>query len=54
MSPNAGGMIRWPVTLSMPLGFALVLLQGVAEIIKRVAYLLGKFEMDTHYEKPLQ
>jgi TRAP-type mannitol/chloroaromatic compound transport system permease small subunit len=38
----------------MPLGFGLVLLQGVAEIIKRVAYLQGKFEMDTHYEKPLQ
>jgi TRAP-type mannitol/chloroaromatic compound transport system permease small subunit len=54
MSPNAGGLIRWPVTLSMPLGFGLVLLQGVAEIIKRVAYLQGKFEMDTHYEKPLQ
>ncbi len=54
MSPNAGGLIRWPVTLSMPLGFGLVLLQGVAEIIKRCAYLQGKFEMDTHYEKPLQ
>ena len=54
MSPNAGGLIRWPVTLAMPLGFGMVLLQGVAEIIKRVAYLQGKFEMDTHYEKPLQ
>ena len=54
MSPNAGGMVRWPVTLAMPLGFGLVWLQGVAEIIKRVAYLQGKFVMDTHYEKPLQ
>lgn len=54
MSQNAGGLIRWPVVLAMPLGFALVWLQGVAEIIKRVAYLQGKFEMDTHYEKPLQ
>ena len=54
MSANAGGLIRWPVTLSMPLGFGMVLLQGIAEIIKRVAYLQGKFEMDTHYVKPLQ
>jgi TRAP-type mannitol/chloroaromatic compound transport system permease small subunit len=54
MSENAGGLIRWPVLLAMPLGFALVLLQGLSEIIKRVAYLQGKYTMDTHYEKPLQ
>lgn len=54
MSQNAGGLIRWPVVLAMPLGFALVLLQGLSEVIKRVAYLQGKFQMDTHYEKPLQ
>lgn len=54
MSQNAGGLIRWPAVLALPLGFALMLLQGLAEIIKRVAYLLGKFQMDTHYEKPLQ
>ncbi|OYU45385.1 MAG: sugar transporter [Burkholderiales bacterium PBB4] len=54
MSQNAGGLIRWPAVLAMPLGFGLVLLQGVAEIIKRLAYLQGKFAMSTHYEKPLQ
>ena len=54
MSQNAGGLIRWPAVLAMPLGFALVLLQGLAEIIKRVAYLQGKYTMSTHYEKPLQ
>lgn len=54
MSQNAGGLIRWPVVLAMPLGFAMVLLQGLSEIIKRVAYLQGKYKMDTHYEKPLQ
>jgi TRAP-type mannitol/chloroaromatic compound transport system permease small subunit len=54
MSQNAGGLIRWPVVLALPLGFAMMWLQGVAEIVKRVAYLQGKFEMDTHYEKPLQ
>lgn len=54
MSQNAGGLIRWPAVMAMPLGFGLVLLQGLAEIIKRVAYLQGKYQMDTHYEKPLQ
>jgi len=54
MSQNAGGLIRWPVVLALPLGFALMLLQGLAEIVKRVAYLQGKFKMETQYEKPLQ
>jgi len=54
MSQNAGGLIRWPVVLSLPLGFALMVLQGLSEIVKRVAYLQGKYQMDTHYEKPLQ
>jgi TRAP-type mannitol/chloroaromatic compound transport system permease small subunit len=54
MSQNAGGLIRWPVILALPVGFAMVFLQGLAEIIKRVAYLQGKYQMDTHYEKPLQ
>lgn len=54
MSQNAGGLIRWPVVLAMPLGFGLLLIQGFAEIIKRIAYLQGRFQMDTHYEKPLQ
>ena len=54
MSENSGGLIRWPVVLAMPLGFGMMFLQGLSEIIKRVAYLMGKYEMDTHYEKPLQ
>ncbi len=54
LSSNAGGLIRWPAALVLPLGFALVTLQGLAEIIKRVAWLTHKFEMDTHYERPLQ
>lgn len=54
MSQNAGGLIRWPATLALPLGFALVWLQGLAELIKRVGYLTGQYAMDTHYEKPLQ
>jgi hypothetical protein len=54
MSSNAGGLIRWPAMLLLPLGFAWMLLQGFSEIIKRIAYLQGKYEMDTHYEKPVQ
>ncbi len=54
MSQNAGGLIRWPAILMLPLGFGLLFAQGISEIIKRVAYLAGKFEMDTHYEKPIQ
>lgn len=54
MSLNAGGLIQWPAALTMPLGFALVTLQGLAEVIKRVAWLAHRHEMETHYERPLQ
>ena len=54
MSSNAGGLIRWPVKLLIPLGFGLLVLQGVSEIIKRIAFLRGLITMDTHYERPLQ
>lgn len=54
MSNNAGGLVRWPAMLTLPLGFALVLLQGISEVIKRVAWLMHLHEMDTHYERPLQ
>ncbi len=54
VSSNAGGLIRWPAMLMLPLGFGLVLLQGISEIIKRVGWLMNVYEMDTHYERPLQ
>ncbi len=54
MSSNASGLIRWPAMLMLPLGFALVLAQGVSEIIKRLAWLAHKYEGDFHYERPLQ
>ncbi|WP_309625492.1 TRAP transporter small permease subunit [Methylibium sp.] len=54
MSSNVGGLIRWPVMLMLPLGFALLLLQGAAEIVKRIAWLMHRHEMDTHYDRPLQ
>jgi TRAP-type mannitol/chloroaromatic compound transport system permease small subunit len=41
MSQNAGGLIRWPVQLLIPVGMALLLAQGASELIKRVAFLKG-------------
>lgn len=53
-SNNAGGLILWPVKALLPLGFSLLFLQGVSELIKRIAALLGAVRVDTHYEAPLQ
>ncbi|MGL4232477.1 MAG: TRAP transporter small permease subunit [Casimicrobium sp.] len=44
MSQNAGGLIRWPVYLMMPLGFGLLLLQAISELIKRIAFLRGAID----------
>jgi TRAP-type mannitol/chloroaromatic compound transport system permease small subunit len=41
MSANAGGLIRWPVILLVPVGFAVLALQGLSELIKRIAFLTG-------------
>ena len=41
LSMNAGGLIRWPVKLLLPVGFLLLVLQGFSELIKRVAFLMG-------------
>lgn len=53
-SPNAGGLIRWPVKLLLPVGFSWMAVQGLSELIKRVASLLGVISAEFHYEKPLQ
>ena len=53
-SSNAGGLIRWPVILLLPVGFALILLQGFSEMIKRAAALRGFHQHEYAYEKPLQ
>ena len=54
VSPSAGGLLRWPIKAMIPLGFVLLALQTVSEVIKRVGYLRGTHNMDTHYERPLQ
>ncbi|MFC7299783.1 TRAP transporter small permease subunit [Herminiimonas aquatilis] len=42
VSSNAGGLIVWPAKLLIPVGFALLALQGISEIIKRIGFLQGK------------
>lgn len=52
VSSDAGGLIRWPVRLLIPLGFALLGLQGVSELIKRVAFLRGHGKLP--HEPPME
>ncbi len=47
MSENAGGLIRWPVYMLLPTGFVLLGLQGVSELIKRIAFLQGLIDDPT-------
>ncbi len=54
MSQNAGGLIRWPVMLLVPVGFSLLALQCLSELIKRVAFLTGhRAEPFTEFEDKL-
>ena len=48
VSSNAGGLIRWPVYMMIPLGFGLLTLQGLSELIKRLAFLQGLIDDPTH------
>ncbi len=54
ISSNAGGFIRWPVKLILPLGFELLTAHGISELIKRIAALRGLYQVDTKYERPVQ
>ena len=42
MSQNAGGLIRWPAYALLPAGFSLLFMQAISELIKRIAFLMGK------------
>lgn len=53
-SLNAGGLPRWPAKLMIPLGFALVGLQGISEIIKAALALTTDYVREFAYEKPVQ
>ena len=54
ISSNAGGLIRWPIKFVGPAGFVFLALQGVSEVIKRIAALQGYVMIDAKYERPLQ
>lgn len=51
MSANAGGLIRWPVKILLPIGFTLLALQGVSELIKRIAFLAGRIDDPNQKDK---
>jgi TRAP-type mannitol/chloroaromatic compound transport system permease small subunit len=42
MSGSAGGLAFWPARILVPIGFALLGLQGLSELVKRIAFLAGK------------
>lgn len=50
ISSNAGGLIVWPAKMLIPLGFGLLILQGISEIIKRIAFLQGRID-GSEFEK---
>jgi TRAP-type mannitol/chloroaromatic compound transport system permease small subunit len=52
MSPDDGGLVRWPVKLLLPLGFGLLFLQGVSEIIKSIGVIMEQASPAT--EKPAE
>jgi TRAP-type mannitol/chloroaromatic compound transport system permease small subunit len=54
VSGNAGGLIRWPIKFVLPLGFALLVLQGVSEAIKKAAFLAGYRVEESRYVRPDQ
>ncbi len=50
-SANAGGLLRWPVKALLPISFTLLALQGVSELIKRIAFLTGMIDDPNHKDK---
>jgi len=51
VSSNAGGLIVWPARLMVPVGFLLLILQGISELIKRVAFLRGLIQDPTEKDE---
>jgi TRAP-type mannitol/chloroaromatic compound transport system permease small subunit len=54
ISSNAGGLVRWPIKIVVPVGLVLLALQGVSEVIKRIAALQNLVTIDAKYERPTQ
>jgi TRAP-type mannitol/chloroaromatic compound transport system permease small subunit len=53
-SSDPGGLLRWPIKIAIPLGFVLLAIQGVAEIIKKYAVATGARAPGKVYERPVQ
>jgi TRAP-type mannitol/chloroaromatic compound transport system permease small subunit len=53
-SANAGGLPPWPAKMLLPAGFAILMLQGIAEIIKCILALTTTYVREFAYEKPVQ
>jgi TRAP-type mannitol/chloroaromatic compound transport system permease small subunit len=51
VSSNAGGLIRWPVKIILPIAFTLLASQGISELIKRIAFLAGLIDDPNNKEK---
>ena len=51
-SPDPGGLPRWPLKLVVPIAFGLLGLQGLSEVLKRIAYLRGMSAEEVHLEEP--
>ena len=54
LSANPGGLVRWPIKIVVPAGMVLLALQGVSEVIKRIAALQNLVTIDAKYERPMQ
>jgi TRAP-type mannitol/chloroaromatic compound transport system permease small subunit len=56
VSPDPGGLLRWPVKLLVPAGFFLLTLQGLSELVKRIAFLKGLIPdpLEKHVEAALE
>ena len=56
VSADPGGLVRWPVKLLVPLGFLLLTLQGLSELVKRIAFLMGLIPdpLEKHIEAALE
>ena len=53
VSPDPGGLPRWPLKLVVPIAFALLGLQGISEVVKRIAFLRGVSAEDLGLEEPV-
>lgn len=54
MSANPGGLIRWPVKILIPVGFTLLFLQGISQLIKQIAFLCDKAENPLEYHEKVR